>query len=248
MVQSSTMAHKARQPGDGRSPPPPQVANIGGCAGQQGCSLYLLFCHFDCKRHPYGLRMGPMLEANGLVFDAVTVRAQCGTFAAMQCRRPHLQLRAMAPFGASYTATSTAPPTRARLWLASTEVRRWHASRACLLLPAWHAASMCTPFPSLPAHHCCSWLTQPACLMTASRRKLTSGHLCTGAVKTPRTASPSAGSSNAKTINLHSGACAACMALLQADARAGAALALSCKGCHSAPLRLTLLPLAVQVL
>jgi hypothetical protein len=162
MGQCSTVAHKAQQPGDGHSPPPPQVANIGGWIGQQGCSLYLLLCHFDCRRHPYGLRIGPMPEANVLVFDAVTVRAQCGAFAAMQCRHPRLQPRPMTPFGASCTATSTAPPTRARLWPALTEVRRWHPSGACLLLvPAWHAASMCTRFPSLPVRHCCSWPAQP---------------------------------------------------------------------------------------
>ena len=85
--------------------------------------------------------------------------------------------------------------------------------------------------------------------MTASSRHSTSGHLCTGAVKTPRTASPSPGSSSAKIINLHSGACAACVALLQADACAGAALALNRKGCHPAPANgMAFLLGAVQIL
>ena len=156
-----------------------------------------------------------MLEANGLVFDAVTVRAQCGTFAAMQCRRPHLQLRPMAPFGASWGATSMAPPTRARIWPALAGVRRWHLAALvccwCLhgMLPACARGTPHCPSPTVAAG-----LHNPARLMTASSRHSTSGHSCTGADKTPRTASPSADSSSTKVFNLHSGACSAYVAWL----------------------------------
>jgi hypothetical protein len=117
--------------------------------------------------------------------------------------------------------------------LATKLVCRW---RLHGMLPACAHGS-----PHCPSATVAAGLHNPARLLTASSKHLTSDHLCTGADKTPRTASPSAGSSSAKIINLHSGECAACMALLQADARAGAANMLNCKGCHFAPVWLTFL-------